>query len=166
MDLLAPHDPVFVVDLTPEAMDLCRASFGDPDAPPHAEAARPPAEPASRDEPPDRAEARPAPAQPIRAVALLFARDADPVLLSIRPTLDTAMLDAMARLVRSALLTRRSVASLVTEAGDAELKRLYFARALPRFIYDGVPAPVRHRIPEELRAALGRRARRGSRRGR
>jgi hypothetical protein len=151
VDLLAPQDPVFVVDLTPETMASCRDELFAPDDQPAAAAVRPP----------------PAPGSPLRAIALLFARDEDPVLLSIRPTLDTAMLDAVARLIRGALLTGRTVANLVTEAGDAELKRLYFARALPRFIYDGVPAPVRHRVPEALRSALGhRRSRRGPTRAR
>jgi hypothetical protein len=150
VDLLALHDPVFVVDLSPEVMVGCRAAFEAGAAP--TLAAEPALAPAS---PPER---------PIRAIALLFARDADPVLLSIRPTLDTSMLDAVARLIRAALLTSRSVASLVTEAGDDRIKRLYFSRTLPRFIYDGVPAPVRHRIPPTLQAALGhRRPRRGRR---
>lgn len=96
-------------------------------------------------------------ARPVRAVALVFAWEEDPVLLSIRPTRDAAMLDAMARVLRTALLTGRSVASVVTELGDARLKRLYFSRGLPPFIYDGVPAPVRHRIPTQLQQALGRR---------
>lgn len=154
MDLLGFHDPVFVVDLTPETMERCRDELS--------------AALAARDEQPPGAAAPPSPPRlPLRAIALLFARDEDPVLLSIRPTLDTAMLDAVARLIRGALLTGRTVANLVTEVGDAELKRLYFARALPRFIYDGVPAPVRHRVPEALRSALGhRRSRRGPSRGR
>lgn len=140
------NDPVFVVDLTPRTMEGCRAALES-------------AGPSSwrPDRPP------PSPRAPIRAVALVFTWEGDPVLLSIQPTRDTTMLDAVARLIRMALLTHRSVASLVIEAGDNELKRLYFSRRLPRFIYDGVPAPVRHRVPSELVGALGRRRRRGAR---
>jgi hypothetical protein len=144
MDLLAVSDPVFVVDLTPRTMEACRTDLAGP-APGGDPATAPAPAPASR---------------PIRAVALVFTWEGDPVLLSIQPTADTEMLEAMARLLRMAMLTRRSVASLVTEAGGEHLKRLYFSRKLPRFIYDGVPAPVRHRIPMELQEALGRRRRR------
>jgi hypothetical protein len=145
MDLLAVSDPVFVVDLTPRTMEACRADLAGPAPGAGGDPATAPA---------------PSPSRPIRAVALVFAWEGDPVLLPIQPTVDTEMLEAMARLIRMAMLTRRSVANLVTEAGDEPLKRLYFSRKLPRFIYDGVPAPVRHRIPTELQEALGKRRRR------
>lgn len=146
MDLLAVSDPVFVVDLTPRTMEACRADLASPAPGAGGDPAAAPAPgPASR---------------PIRAIALVFTWEGDPVLLSIQPTVDTEMLEAVARLIRMAMLTRRSVASLVTDAGDEQLKRLYFSRKLPRFIYDGVPAPVRHRIPTELQEALGHRRRR------
>jgi hypothetical protein len=139
VDLLSAHDPVFVVDLTPQTMNTCRADFGL-GSPPNVEVATVVPDP---------------PERPVRALALVFAWEEDPVLLSIQPTLDTEMLDAVARLIRAALITRRSIAHLVTEHGDDEMKRLYFSRRLPRFIYDGIPAPVRHRVPAELQQAVG-----------
>jgi hypothetical protein len=149
VEILSVHDPVFVVDLTPQTMSACRSDFSI-------------AEPASvsansADTPPL---STVPPTKPIRALALIFAWEQDPVLLSIQPTLDTEMLDTVARLIRTAMLTRRSVASLVTEHGDDHLKRLYFSRCLPRFIYEGIPAPMRHRIPFELQKALGGNGRR------
>jgi len=151
VDLLALSDPVYVVDLTPQTMEACRPDF-------EASGRLPGHEPDGPVSPPE-VPARPE--RPIRAVALVFEWGADPVLLPIRPTQDLVMLDALARLIRAALLTGRSVASLVTEAGDEELKRLYFSRRLPRFVYDGVPVPVRHRLPARLVEALGRPRRRG-----
>jgi hypothetical protein len=139
VDLLSAHDPVFVVDLTPQTMNACQADFA-PQGVDSAEAA------VVVPDPPER---------PIRALALVFAWEEDPVLLSIQPTFDTAMLDAVARLIRVALFTHRSIAHLVTESGDDELRRRYFSRGMPRFVYDGIPAPVRHRVPPELRRALG-----------
>lgn len=147
MDLLTVHDPVFVVDLTPQTMSVCRVelerggSEGDAEHPRTLEL----------------------PERPIRAIALVFAWGDDPVLLSIQPTADMEMLDAVARLIRTAMLTRRSIATLVTESGDDDLKRRYFARSLPRFVYDGIPAPVRHRIPVELQDAFGHGGRRRGR---
>jgi hypothetical protein len=146
MDLLSVHDPVFVVDLTPQTMNVCRVEF---------ERGRPESEPAAP---------RVVPERPIRAIALVFAWEEDPVLLSIQPTTDLGMLDAVARLIRTAMLTRRTIATLVTDFGDDDLKRRYFARGLPRFVYDGIPAPVRHRIPLQLQEAFGHGGRRRSRR--
>lgn len=149
MELLDIYDPVFVVDLTPQTMDACASDFAvrlsSPDD--AALAQRQAALPAT-------------PQRPIRAVALIFAWEKDPVLLNIQPTQDTEMLDAVARLIRTAMLTQRSVGAIVTEHGDDQLKRLYFSRRMPRFIYEGIPAPVRHRIPNELQRALGQGSRR------
>jgi len=148
VDLLALSDRVFVVDLTPETMEACRAELASRTmraTSPADDEPRPPA----------------APDQPLRAVALVFAQDRDPVILAIPPTADTEVLDAAARLLRMALLTRRSIANLVTELGDERLKHLYFSRRLPRFLYEGVPAAVQRRLPAELCQALGRRRRRG-----
>ena len=141
MDLLEIYDPVFVVDLSPQTMDACQADFGY--------------EQVEGDRSPSGSDHPSKLPRPIRAVALIFAWEKDPVLLSIQPTKDTQMLDAVARLMRTAMLTQRSVGALVTEYGDDELKRLYFSRRMPRFIYEGIPAPVRHRIPSELQRALG-----------
>lgn len=95
-------------------------------------------------------------AHPIRAIALIFDRNADPVLLAIDPTEDLRMLDALARLMRFALLTERSIATLATEFGDVEMKRMFFARRFPRFVYRGIPVSVRTRLPSTLVEAMGR----------
>jgi hypothetical protein len=149
VDLLAISDPVFVVDLSPQTMRACSADFTrQPPGEARAGRAKP-----HLPSPPKKA---------IRAVALIFGWEDDPILLNIRPTKDTQMLDAMARLIRAAVLTRRSVASIVVEHGDDTLKRLYFSKGLPRFIYEGIPAPARHRIPREFLRTLGKRSARAS----
>jgi hypothetical protein len=143
VDLLAPHDPVFVIDLTADTMRSCARDFGGgaPDS----------EEGAGGGAPPD------SPRHPVRAIALVFAWEEDPVLLPLRPSVDARILDATARLIRTALLTGQTVAGVATELGDETVRRLYFSRKLPRFIYEGVPAPVRHRIPAEVHGVLGHR---------
>ncbi len=143
VDLLATHDPVFVIDLTSDTMRSCARELGGAEADSEERLGEP--------SPPS------PPGQPVRAVALVFAWENDPILLPIRPTVDMRMLDAAARLIRTALLTGQTVAAVATELGDVEVKRLYFSRRLPRFIYEGVPAPVRHRVPAEVHAVLGHR---------
>jgi len=138
MPLLSADDPVFVVDLTEPTMDACREDLaGQASAP----APRPADGGAGEVE--------------VRAVALVFAWEEDPVLLAIRPTRDSAMLDALARLLRMTMLTGNSIAALVTEHGDAAVKRLYFAKRFPRFIYEGFPATVRPRLPTAMVDAMG-----------
>jgi hypothetical protein len=138
MDLLALDDPVSGVDLTPEMLEVCRAELADEGG---AEApSRPPPDP---------------PEGAVRVVGLVFDWDHDPVLLPVPPTRDVAMLDAVARLLRVALVTGRRVAELATEYGDAEVGRLYRDRRLPAFVYDGIPEPARARVPEALLELLG-----------
>jgi hypothetical protein len=84
-------------------------------------------------------------------VALRLADDEEPLLLPIAPTRDMAALDAAARLLRVAAVTGRSLAELATEHGDARLRRLYFGKRLPAFIYEGAPARVARRLPPPLR---------------
>lgn len=161
MHLLSPEEPVFVVDLSDQTMLNCRRDFtvGDTsdDVPPAngtgstadgdltlSSALSPTRELATAE-------------QDIRAVALVFDWDADPVLLAVNPTRDIEMLDALARLLRAVLLTGHSVAHLATEYGDAKMRRLYFAKRLPRFVYRGIPLPVRSRLPKRLVSAMGSR---------
>lgn len=145
MDLLALDDPVFVIELTPAALERCRqelageaqGSGGSPGAPdPH---------------PPER---------PIRAIALIVEEEGDPLLLSIEPTRDAEGLDAAARLVRAAVVTGCSVAELATDFGDARLRELYFQRRLPAFIYEGISAELARQLPPRVRTTLA-----GPRRG-
>ena len=136
MSLLAMDDPVFVVDLSPETMEACRRDFCRDE--------QGSARPASAVPPP--------PERPIRAIALLFSpAEEQPLLLPIPPTRDTVMLDATARLIRSAALTGRSLADLAIEHGDESLRRLYRSGRLPEFIYVGLPEAALVRIPEGLR---------------
>jgi hypothetical protein len=144
VELLAAQDDVFTIDLTPETMEACRVVFFDEGC-------------QSRDgtnlgsnvipDPPER---------PIHAVALIFSWAEEPMLLSIEPTKDTQVLDAMARLIRAAMLTGQPISTLVTENGDEEIQQLYFAHKLPSFIYDGIPKALCGKVPVELRAAFGR----------
>lgn len=135
---LSVDDPVFVVDLSDETMQACREAL-DHDQPMAAD---------------PKGEATPP--RPIRAVALVFDWEADPVLLAIEPTEDLEVLDVLARLMRYAMITGHSIAKLVTEHGDDEMKRMFFARRFPRFVYRGIPISVRKRLPEELVDAMGR----------
>jgi hypothetical protein len=139
MTLLSIDEPVFIIDLTEATMAEARTDFEDP-APEAGGSPR----------------ALPSIAEPIRSVALVFDGQVDPVLLGVESTEDAVMLDALARLLRSALITGRSLASLAVDHGDELLRRLYFQRSLPRFVYDGIPSTVRHRVPEALVRAMGK----------
>ena len=132
--MLSENDPVFVVDFSEETMRACAADFMAPTE-----------DVATEEKPPPRA-----PEKSIRAIALVFDWQDDPVLLAINPTKDTAMLDALARLLRGAIITGASVSHLATEYGDDTMKRMYFAKRFPRFVYRGIPATVRPRLPEAL----------------
>jgi hypothetical protein len=143
VSLLSIDDPVYVVDLTPEALQECRAELDQP-----------------LDESSEggiERELGPAPSRPIRAVALVLDRNADPLLVPVRPTRDVRMLDALARLLRVGMTTGTSVATLATEHGDAYIQRLYFRRELPGFVYEGLPRPARERAPRELTRIFGAR---------
>jgi len=143
VDLLALDDPVYVIELTAAALEACRRdllgvrSEGDADG--GAAAGR---------------TLEPPPARPVRALALIFAADEDPLLLPIEPTRDMAALDAAARLIRAAAVTGRPLAELATDCGDLQLQRLYFARRLPRLIYQGVSPEQARRIPERFRTIV------------
>lgn len=143
MLLLALDDLVFVVDLTPETMTRCRADFY-PEATSVGPTPDPPPRPVAALE------------QPIQVMALLLDHESDPVLLPIRPTQDAQMLDTAARLLRAAMLTGLPIAHLVTEHGDDQLKRTFFARELPSFFYEGLPAAEGCQLPPLLLGALGR----------
>jgi hypothetical protein len=149
--LLSTADPVFVVDLSPTMMARCAADFEPPKS----------VDQQSNAEGIDDNAGRELPwcEQEIRAIALVFNWQEDPVLLAIEPTRDGAMLDALARLLRTTLLTGESFSAIVTSYGDDEIKRMYFARRFPRFVYSGIPVPVRKRLPSELVEAMGRETR-------
>jgi hypothetical protein len=137
MTLLSADEPVFVIDLSEAALAEARSDFEEPLGP-------------ARGRPRDLS----APERPVRAVALLLGASEDPLLLEIEPTRDAVMLDALARLVRAALVTGETVASLATEHGGEALRRLYLERRFPRFVYEGVPPPAGDRLPRGLARAL------------
>jgi len=139
--LLAPDDPVYVIDLTEEL--AARTEPGAGAAAPAGPATPPPPPP-----PP------PPPAAAIRAVALLVAPDAEPVLLEIPPTRDTVMLDALARVLRVAVRAGATVAAVAAGGDDPLVQRLYAARAFPPFLYQGAGVQVAARLPEAVRRAL------------
>jgi hypothetical protein len=144
MHLLDPREPVFVVDLTDQTMDNCKRDFEPAN---EGASSPPPVAPAPR--------RLSTPEHDVRAVALVFDWQHDPVLLAVNATRDIEMLDALARLLRASLLTGQSVAHLATEFGDPAMQRMYFARRFPRFVYSGIPMPVRARLPKQLVSAMG-----------
>jgi len=132
------HDrPVFVVDLRAAAMEESAAEVVD-----------------RRDEDGPRSLPEP-PLLPIDQVALLVDGRDEPVLLSVEPTRDVELLDALARLLRIALLSGERVPAVAVEYGDELERRLAFERRLPAWVYDGVRPAVALRLPAALRSVLG-----------
>ena len=129
-------EPVFVVDLTEATMEACGEEIRR-----GAEAPSAPSLPEAPDE-------------PIRTVALVV-DDSDPVLLAIEPTRDVVLLDALARLLRIAVLSGERVPAVAVGYGDELERRLAFERRLPAWVYDGVEPRVARRLPRALRAVLG-----------
>jgi len=118
--------PVFVIDL--RDLEADRAALGAP-AP----------------------RALPSVDEAVRDVALLV-EGADPILLPIAPTDDARLLDALARLVRFAVLRQRPVAEIAARYGGDYERDLVEARRLPAWALDGVDEalPSALRILEAL----------------
>lgn len=144
MDLLALDDPVFVIELTPAALERCRRELAGEEEVPAGESSS--------------TTIKALPERPVRAVALLL-EEGDPLLLSIPPTRDMESLDAAARLVRAAVVTGRSIAELATDFGDTRLRELYFRRRLPGFIYEGVSEELALLLPPPVRTIFAARRR-------
>jgi hypothetical protein len=144
IDSCDPEEPVFVIDLTDEAMAECErdvAAAAEEDAP--------------------RGPERPLPAPPeggeaITRVALLLEGEEAPLLLPVEPTRDMILLDALARLLRVAVLAGERVPSVAIEHGDALERRLAFERRLPRWVYEGLPSHLERRLPPKIRRVLSR----------
>jgi hypothetical protein len=136
VDLIALDDPVFVIELTPAALERCRRELSG--------------ELSGEGEEELEARATGSEERPIRAVALLLEERGDPLLLGIEPTFDLDGLNAAARLVRAAAVTGCSLADLAAE-GHQELRELYLQRRLPAFIYEGVSEALARRLPPQIR---------------
>ncbi|MCA9664651.1 MAG: hypothetical protein KC503_03655 [Myxococcales bacterium] len=155
---LSDSDPVYVIDLTAAAIRRAARELGvDPPAalavPEGAigqgaidEAVSRAAEAALA----ERVSPADAPPPELRAVALIFDWDDDPVLLAIAPTRDIEALACLARLLRAAYLVGSSLALFVNDQGDDQMRRLYFERRFPRFVYAGVPATLQARMPPDF----------------
>jgi hypothetical protein len=85
--------------------------------------------------------------EPIDTLALLHDGTDEPLLLSITPTRDRDELDAIARLMRFAVLRGERMAKVAIEYGGELERRLAFERRLPAWAYDGIDAA----LPPELR---------------
>jgi hypothetical protein len=138
---------IFVVDLTSAEIDRASQEIdaGGPRRPPP--------------------ELPPAPPSPISRMALLIDGRDEPLLLPIEPTQDVAWLDAVARLLRIAVLAGERVPVVAINYGEALERALAFERRLPEWAYAGVDEATAAELPPELRAVLGpQRGRRGRRR--
>lgn len=99
----------------------------------------------------DREEAR-APALPedetieegesIDAVALLHDASDAPLVLAIEPTRDRRLLDALARLMRFAVVRGERIPTVAVRYGSEYERSLVFERRLPPWAYDGIDAAL------------------------
>lgn len=143
-----PEELLFVVDLTTAEIDRVsqEVEAGGPRRPP-------PGLP-------------PAPPSPISRLALLVDGWGEPLLLPVEPTVDVAWLDAVARLLRIAVLAGERVPVVAINYGEVFERTLAFERRLPEWAYAGVDEATAARLPPEVRAVLGpQRGRRARRRG-
>jgi hypothetical protein len=144
-----PEEMVFVVDLTTAEIDRVSQEI-------EAGGARPGPPPLP-----------PAPASPVARLALLIDGWDEPLLLPVEPTRDVAWLDAVARMLRIAVLAGERVPAVAVNYGDVPERALAFERRLPEWAYLGVDEEISARLPTELRVVLGpRQVRRGRRSGR
>lgn len=133
--------PVLVVDLRSDALAEDRAAL---------DAGEPPPLPA--DAPLDEHEE-------VSLLAILHDGSDEPLLLPLPRTRDRRRLDAIARLLRFAVLHRTSIPEAAIVHGDTLERRLAFARELPAWAYDGIDPRDAKRLPAALRRVLERRAR-------
>lgn len=128
-------EPVLVIDLRSAALAADRDAL--------ASSARAPNVP--DDEPLEEGET-------IARVALLHDASDAPLLLPIEPTRDRRWLDALARLIRFAVLRGERVPSAAVRYGTEYERSLAFERRLPRWAYEGIDAP---HLPPAIARALG-----------
>lgn len=135
--------PVLVVDLRAPARAEDRALVERGATPP----ALPPDEPLAEDE-------------TVSLLAILHDGSDEPLLLPLAPTRDRRWLDAVARLLRVAVLRGASMSEVATAYGTEYERRLAFTRALPAWAYDGIEPRLARALPRELRRVLVRREQR------
>lgn len=92
-----------------------------------------------------------APAEPIARVALLVDGGGDPVVLPIEPTDDVRWLDALARLVRFAVLRGETATEVAQRYGSGYERAL----SLPGWARGGLDPATAARLPDPVRRALG-----------
>lgn len=90
------------------------------------------------------------PEAPIETVALLV-DEGGPLLLPIAPSRDVRWMDALARLVRFAVLHRQSVTEVAARYGHAYERSM----SLPAWARGELEPAVAERLPESIRHALG-----------
>lgn len=95
------------------------------------------------------------PPHDVRHVALLLDDREEPLVLPIAPTRDVVLLDALARLLRIAVLAGERVPAVAIEYGEELERRLAFERKLPDWVYEGVEPDVAAELPVEVRRVLG-----------
>lgn len=133
--------PVLVVDLRGPALEEDRRAL---------EGGRPP------ETPPD---------EPLRGgervdlVALLHDGSERPLLLAIGPTADRTYLDAVARLLRFAVLRGERIPKVAADWGSEYERRLAFERRLPEWAYIGLADGDLRDVPPAVRKVLGPRPR-------
>jgi hypothetical protein len=95
------------------------------------------------------------PDEPVRLVALLVDGRAEPVLLPITPTRDIALLDALARLVRFAVLEGLRPAEVARRYGGPLERSLADDGRLPAWAAGDLDAALLGALPKEVQRALG-----------
>jgi hypothetical protein len=137
------HDPpVLVVDLRRAAQEDDRAALAQGGA-----------APLPADEPIGAHEV-------VRLLAVLHDASEEPLLLPLPPSADRRWLDAVARLLRFAVLRGATMPEVAITHGSEYERRLAFERALPAWAYEGIEPRLARALPAELRRVLERRARR------
>lgn len=131
------EEPIFVVDLTDGEMERCASAVAQAD----------------RGWGSDRRLPDP-PSRPIRWLALVIEGRDDPVLLPLEPTRDVEFLDALARIIRIAVLAGERIPTVAIEYGTELERSLAFERCLPSWAYDGVAPDISARLPRHLRKVL------------
>jgi hypothetical protein len=131
--------PVFVVDLREEALRDDRLALAEGSMAP----------PLPADEQTE---------MPIDTLAVLHDGSDEPLLLPLLRTRDREELDAIARMLRFAVLLGERIEKVAAEYGGPRERRLLFERRLPPWVYDGIDAPSAMGLRRHRRAELAARA--------